>query len=99
MFIRTEKSSQIHSHHYEPDTQNFHVRFSCRRCKSAGHEEVPGHGKVTCPDCGGKGYPKTYTYTGVPVETYVAVRDAESVGSAMHKLIVKNKDRFPFTKS
>ena len=39
---------------------------------------------------------KIYIYSNVEVEVYHQIVKAESVGSELNKLVVKNKDKYPF---
>lgn len=79
-------SSQLHSSSYDPVEETLTVRFRCGSCAGKGKPEGSEFG---CDKCGGKGHGDPYKYKGVPVEAYVAVRDAESVGAAFHQHIKK----------
>ena len=87
------ESSQIHSIGYDPVEQVMEARFNCRHCG-------PGAPHPNCQHCHGTGHTGTYSYAGVPVEAYAAVRDAKqqggSVGSAFHQHIKKAGFKFEF---
>ena len=87
------KSSNLHSHSYDPLEQKYAVKFNCPSCK--------GDGCATCKHQWHTG--QVYEYEGVPVEKYTKIRDASSPGAAFHAEIVKHKDPktgkgFEFTK-
>lgn len=87
------ESSTIHSIGYDAVDQSLQVLFNHGACAGRG-----------CEKCGNSGHSgQMYTYSEVPVEKYVAVRDAESVGRAFGDEINnwKNpdtKEGFKFTK-
>ncbi len=64
------ESSQIFSIAYDPIEERMEARFKCQPCYKAG-DPAPG-----CERCHGAGHTGTYSYSGVPVEAYAAVRDA-----------------------
>lgn len=66
------KSSTIHSLGYDAVEQTLDVLFNHGKCSGKG-----------CPDCQHTGHSgQKYTYSDVPAEKYVAVRDGESVGKS-----------------
>lgn len=88
------KSSNLHSHAYDPLEQKYSVLFNCGKCKGNG-----------CADCKHQGHTgQLHVYEDVPAEKYAAVRDApEKVGSVFHREIVKHRHPetglgFKFTK-
>lgn len=87
------KSSLIKSHSYEPVDQALEIRFNCSGKDSCGGKGKNAEGHE-CGKCGGAGHKGTYSYSGVPSETYGLFRDAESTGSAFGMLI---KGKFPHT--
>ena len=89
-------SSTVHSIGYEPDTETLTARFHCSCTK--GGKQSPGPNCAKCRDTGHSG---TYTYDGVPVAAYIAVRDAKkqpdgSVGRAFAKNIKKAGYKFSY---
>lgn len=86
-------SSLIHSFGYDPIEQQLQLRFNC-----SGKDACGGKGKNAegheCGKCSGMGHKGTYSYSGVPAQTYGLFRDAESTGSAFGTLI---KGKFPHT--
>ena len=90
-WVRHESSSQVHSTSYDPVEQQMEARFVCGGCAGQGKPEGSEFG---CEKCGGQGFSSHYRYFDVPQESYLAVRDAESVGKALNEHIKKPKLRF-----
>lgn len=72
--VRTEGSSQIFSHGYDPVEQALEIKFLCSACKGKESEH--------CQKCGGKGWSGHYAYEAVPQESYLAMRDHQVDGKA-----------------
>lgn len=93
--IRVE-SSTIHSLGYDPVEGVLTATFHCA-CNKGGRGKPDGN----CPKCHGRGHSGTYTYAGVPAETYAAIRDAKakggSTGSTFNQLVKKAGYKFTFT--
>ena len=90
-WLRHESSSQVHSTSRDAAEQTMDVRFNCGGCKGAGK---PDGSEFGCEKCNGSGYTSHYRYFDVPDEVYAGVRDAESVGRALHEQIKKAGYRF-----
>jgi hypothetical protein len=91
------QSKQLYSVGYDPVEEVMEARFICGNCR--GKEPLP-----QCAKCAGQGHSGTYTYAGVPVEHYVAIRDAKTTGKdhdfshgrAFNNLIKKGGYKFTF---
>lgn len=89
-FIRHASSSQIHSTSYDPIEERLTVRFNCPVCRGNGQSSAGD-----CPRCNGQGHAGTYAYPNVSADKYGQIRDADSVGSAFHRLIKSNPAKHP----
>ena len=83
-WVATKASSQVHSLKYDPVEQTLDVRFACNACKSKG-----------CDKCGHMGHSSHYRYDEVPVAVYDSIRNAESVGAELNRLLKRGEHSNP----